>query len=48
MSYYVHVFSARTYPKMTKKWLKNIENPELRGDVSTKPKQRLGGLSGCF
>ena len=38
-------FSARLYPKMTKKLLKKIENPKLRRDVSTMTlatKKRIG------
>ena len=30
----LNTFSAGLYPKMTKKLLKKIENPKLRGDVS--------------
>ena len=29
-------FSAGLYPKMTKKSLKKIENPKLRGDVGSR------------
>ena len=34
--------------KMTKKSLKKIANPELRGDVSTQSKRRPRGLTGHF